>query len=136
MQDLRALSVRQPWAYAITRLGKDIENRSRSLGYRGLVLIHASKGMTPDEFRAADDFILSGPRKQLPPVSQLDRGGIVGVAEITECLAFSSSPWWMGPWGLKLANARPVPFIECPGTVAPLFWRPSGEVLEQLRPHL
>jgi len=39
---MRALTVRQPWAWAIIHGGKDVENRSRSLGpYRGPVAIHA-----------------------------------------------------------------------------------------------
>ena len=39
---MRALTVRQPWAWAIIHGGKDVENRVRSLGpYRGPVAIHA-----------------------------------------------------------------------------------------------
>ena len=39
---IRGLTIRQPWAWAIVHGGKDVENRSRSLGpYRGLVAIHA-----------------------------------------------------------------------------------------------
>ena len=45
-----ALSVRQPWAWAIIHAGKDIENRSWATKFRGRVLIHASKGMTQEEF--------------------------------------------------------------------------------------
>lgn len=45
--DLRILTVRQPWAWAIIHGGKDVENRVRSLGpYRGVVAIHA--GLTDD----------------------------------------------------------------------------------------
>jgi len=43
----RALSIRQPWAYAILHLGKDIENRPWRTNFRGPLLIHASlKGRT------------------------------------------------------------------------------------------
>lgn len=39
---MRILTVRQPWAWAIFN-GKDVENRSRSLGpYRGPVAIHVA----------------------------------------------------------------------------------------------
>ena len=39
---MRGLTVRQPWAWAIVHGGKDVENRTRSLGpYRGPVAIHA-----------------------------------------------------------------------------------------------
>lgn len=42
---MRILTVRQPWAHAITHLGKDVENRSQDIAgtYRGPVAIHAAK---------------------------------------------------------------------------------------------
>lgn len=36
------LSIRQPWAYAILKQGKTIENQSWPSRYRGKVLLHAS----------------------------------------------------------------------------------------------
>ncbi|MCV2395955.1 hypothetical protein OEB99_16690 [Actinotalea sp. M2MS4P-6] len=46
---LRAITVKQPWAWAIIHGGKDVENRTRNIAgtYRGLVAIHA--GLTDDE---------------------------------------------------------------------------------------
>lgn len=40
---MRVLTVRQPWAWAIIHLGKDVENRSQNIAgaYRGPVAIHA-----------------------------------------------------------------------------------------------
>lgn len=40
---MKAITVRQPWAWAIMHGGKDVENRSRNIavGYRGPVVIHA-----------------------------------------------------------------------------------------------
>lgn len=142
MDDLLALSVRQPWAHAIVHLGKDIENRTRRFGHRGPTLIHASAGVTPQEYEDARAFMVRQglPSHQLPTFSALRRGGIVGLVDIVDSVSGadvrSGSPWWMGPYGLVLANARPLPFIECKGTVAPLFWRPTPEVLERLRPLL
>lgn len=53
---MRAITVRQPWGWAIVHGGKDVENRTRSLGpYRGPVAIHA--GLALDE-GAIDDFTL------------------------------------------------------------------------------
>lgn len=42
---MKAITVRQPWAWAIIHGGKDIENRTRNIagGYRGPVVIHAAK---------------------------------------------------------------------------------------------
>lgn len=43
MQELRVLTVRQPWAWAIVHGGKDVENRVRNIAgaYRGPIAIHA-----------------------------------------------------------------------------------------------
>ena len=130
-----ALSVRQPWTHAIVNLLKDIENRGRLLGHRGLTLLHASAGMTPEEYRTAEDFMRSRGLLNggLPPMSALERGGIVGVVEIVDSVKEHPSRWWMGPCGLVLRNARPLPFIPCAGTVAPLFWTPDGATMERVR---
>jgi hypothetical protein len=42
---MRAITVRQPWAWAIVHGGKDVENRTRNIAgaYRGPVAIHAGK---------------------------------------------------------------------------------------------
>jgi hypothetical protein len=45
MNTIKALSIRQPWAWLIVQGDKDIENRSTT--YRRRVLIHAGK--QPDE---------------------------------------------------------------------------------------
>jgi hypothetical protein len=37
----KAITVQQPWAWAIMHGGKNIENRSRMLSYRGPLAIHA-----------------------------------------------------------------------------------------------
>jgi hypothetical protein len=140
MDQLRALSVRQPWAHAIVHFGKDIENRSRRLGHRGWTLIHASGGLTPDENSDAADWMSARGlvRRPLPGFLQLDRGGIVGIARVVDSISAaderSASRWWMGPFGLVLRDARPLPFTPCKGTVAPLFWRPDQDTLDRLRP--
>lgn len=140
MDTLLAISVRQPWAHAIVHLGKDIENRSRRLGHRGLTLVHASAAMTPAEYVEADNEISERTGLSLPPAYQMQRGGIVGAVEIVDSIdendERSGGQWWRGPCGLVLRNARPLPFIACKGTVAPLFWKPDPAVLAQVREHL
>ena len=56
---MKALSIRQPWATLILHGQKDIENRSWATRQRGQVLIHASKGMTRDEWE--ESIIFAGP---------------------------------------------------------------------------
>lgn len=133
------LSVRQPWAFALVYGGKDIENRTRRTSYRGRFLIHASAGMAELEYYRACHFMKqrgvlgdwSGGEDSA--IDQIARGGIIGVADIIDCVDSSDSPWWIGPRGFVVANARPLPFIACKGTVTPLFWRVPPELREQVK---
>ena len=79
---MMALSIRQPWAWLILHAGKDIENRDWPTRFRGRFLIHASKGMTREEYELAEDPLWhkGGPTIDLPEFGLLDRGGIVGEA--------------------------------------------------------
>jgi hypothetical protein len=112
MPIMKALSIRQPWAWLIVNGYKDIENRTWPTRFRGRVLIHASKAMTRQEYekaRARAERI--DPTLIFPDFDALARGGIVGVARITECLKRSDSPWHIrGAWGFKLEGARPLAF--------------------------
>ena len=131
MPALLALSIRQPWAWAIIHAGKDLENRKTLFSHRGLTLIHASAGMTFDEYDDAGHFMNEIGVLDVPPLTSLERGGIIGAVEIVDSVKESDSPWWMGPRALVLRNPRPIPFIPCRGTVAPLFWTPTPSVLAE-----
>jgi hypothetical protein len=82
---VNALSIRQPWAYAICHLGKRVENRAwkHPPSYRGPLLIHASAGCTADEYASARDFIVFDvglSPQALPFLSDLPRGALVARA--------------------------------------------------------
>ncbi|MFI6603744.1 hypothetical protein ACIBHX_46575 [Nonomuraea sp. NPDC050536] len=51
-RQLWALTVRQPWAWALAWGGKNIENRSWTTSYRGWIAIHAGKTLVDDVGRA------------------------------------------------------------------------------------
>ena len=125
-----ALSIRQPWAWAILHAGKDIENRDWPTKFRGPVCIHAPKGMTNSEFDGFVDLARAMYRAGswngpfIPERKALSfGGGIVGTAEIVDCVDHSSSPWFFGTWGFVLANTRPVDFIPCKGALGFFDWR-------------
>lgn len=128
-----ALSIRQPWAYAVAAGWKDIENRdwrkpNPGLHFRGRVAIHASRGMTRDEYEGArSTFRHCG--FEPPPAHELVRGAIIGTAEIVDMVKQSDSPWFFGRIGLVVANARllaePIP---CSGALGFFEWRPGGEI--------
>lgn len=137
MSDLprMAISIRQPWAWAILHAGKDVENRSWPTKFRGPVAIHASNGMTRAEFDGFVDFgrslyragRWSGPF--IPEPKALSRGGIVGLAEVADCVESSASPWFFGPYGFVLCNARPVEFIPCKGALGFFEWSAERRLL-------
>lgn len=119
---MKALTVRQPWCWAIFNAGKNIENRSWSTKVRGRVAIHAALGSDWSEYDFAerfmrdriDDFVI-------PPIGELDRGAIIGTVEIVDCVKESSSPWFMGEYGFVLRNAEPLAKpIPCKGRLG--FW--------------
>ena len=125
-----ALSIRQPWAWAICHAGKDIENRDWQTPFRGWVCIHAAKGMAKAEFNGFVDVARAMNRAGtwakdvwVPFPADLLRGGIVGVAEIVDCVTESDSPWFFGRYGFVLRNARHINFIPVRGALGFFDWR-------------
>jgi hypothetical protein len=123
-----ALSIRQPWAWLIVHGWKNIENRTWRTRFRGPVLIHASKGMTAGEYRAAQIFMAAFTPLEMPPMGDLPRGGIVGVATILDCVDQHPSEWFTGPFGFVMDEARALPFVGCPGRLG--FFAVSGSTLK------
>jgi len=122
---MKAISIRQPWAWLIVHAGKDIENRTWPTRYRGPVLIHAAKGMTRDEWDAAWTFAHgsgASPKALAAGVTRdnIERGGIVAIADLVDCVpsARRVSPWHMeGQFGFRLANVRALPFRPLKGAL-------------------
>lgn len=138
-----ALSIRQPWAWAIVYGYKTIENRSwtgparkADREFRGHFAVHASLGMTQAEYAFAKGYM-----EKLgvicPPPCDLLRGGIVGRATVFDLLwprgklqiewAERHVPWFFGPLGLKLAEAEPTDFIAATGSLGWFKWKPNAD---------
>lgn len=148
---MKAISIRQPWAWLIVRPDltgdarleaifaselKDIENRTWPTKFRGRVLVHASKGMTRAEYEDAQDplWASGGPKIELPPFDQLQRGGIIGAVTIDACIhpADRTSRWHaQDQFGFHLVDARPVPFVACKGALG--FFDVPKEIATHLR---
>ena len=148
---MRALSIRQPWAWLITRPDvtdaaqaaritnsgerKTIENRSWRTSYRGHVLLHAGKVMARKYHFEVSTWAREAMGIQVPAGSSLQLGGIVGVARIADCIDASSSPWFSqvdGNHGLVLADVQPLPFWPCAGALS-FFHVPVDELPEGTR---
>lgn len=126
-----ALSVRQPWAWAIVFAGKDIENRSWSSYRRGEVrqrhiAVHAAAGMTRFEYQDGKEFMRAH-GIAVPAPADLARGGIIGSVEVVRVVKASDSPWFMGPRGLLLQNAAPSAFIPARGELGFFRWRRADD---------
>ena len=109
---MKALSIRNPWAWLVKHGHKDIENRTWRTAYRGPLLIHAS--LKPAQ--AAQE-IREWARSEMGILipKQLEAGGIVGVVDVVDVVEQSTSPWFEGPFGFVLMNAKPCPFIPLRG---------------------
>ena len=123
-----ALSVRQPWAWAILHAGKDVENRSAAAVRHGMkpgrIALHAAKGMTRAEYEHAAGFMASiGVR--CPAPTQLIRGGIIGSVTVSEIVSDHPSEWFFGPRGLVLECPSACPAIPSTGALGFFKWTRS-----------
>jgi ASCH domain len=116
---MRALSVRPPWAWLLVNGFKKIENRTRRTNQRGQILIHAGSRMTQAEYDHVAAFLLREDLPiQLPPVTALPQGALVGVCELVGCVQTSDSVWFdkdtENNFGWQIDNARafktPIPY--------------------------
>ena len=123
---MKALSVRQPWAWLIVNGHKDVENRTWPTRFRGRVLIHAGATMTKADYEACCLFINGSELtpeaseklfQSFPQFHELKAqcGGVVGEAEITDCVTRSASPWFVGDFGFVMRNQKILPFHKCKG---------------------
>jgi hypothetical protein len=103
---VKALSIKQPWVWLIVNGHKDVENRNWPTRFRGRLLVHAGKKVDRgalEDLRAGIYPVTGHPHRfDLPDA--FEPGGIVGEAEIVDCVSASSSP--CGFHGFVIACAR------------------------------
>jgi hypothetical protein len=109
---VKALSIRQPWASLIVDEYKPVENRRWSTKHRGPVLIHAGKSLDLEGYKFVKG---EWPHIWMPVPKDLNRGGIIGRANLVDCVTEHESSWFFGPYGFVLEDAEPLPFHPCPG---------------------
>lgn len=143
----KALTFRQPWAWAVVYGGKPIDNRVWNTNFRGEFLIHAGLGMTLAEYKNFMDFAFGvfgdqrtfylpdseEPHGQcqtpFPTFNELERGGIIGKATLVDVLPRLPAGYTMGwnhdwrfegNYGFVLNDVQALPFQKCSG--ARKFW--------------
>lgn len=106
-----AITIKQPWAWAIFELGKDIENRTWISGYRGKLWIHAGKAYD----KKGDRFIRANFGVTVP--KKLPQGAILGCVDLMGISKISSSQWAIsGQYHWKISNPQPLTNpIRCNG---------------------
>lgn len=121
MTEIRALTIRQPWADAIAHGEKRTENRSRRTNYTGKVLIHA--GLTGDREAVVIAGVWPGPDV---------RGAVIAVADLVGC--HQAAKGCCAPWGFEdcwhwvLSDVRPLPRpIPAKGRLG--LWIPDADLL-------
>jgi hypothetical protein len=60
---------------------------------------------------------------KLPPLRELQSGGLVGEADLVDCVSDSDDKWFEGPFGFVLVNAKVIPFVPCKGMLG--FFEPK-----------
>jgi len=141
--EIKVLTVRQPWASLIMAGVKNIENRSRRTLHRGPLVIHAAAGYYPDAEQAEREFCAK--IGAAFPKSLL-RGGIIGVVDLVGVVWEVGEPgsnfetddaalpdpldgsWFLGPYGWVLANPRPCEFYPCKGQLG--LWRIREDLIK------
>jgi len=90
---LKALTLRQPWAWAVIYAGKDVENRRWQTSYRGPLLIHAAKDADRDGVAAVLWTMRDPEAYGQPSEAFRTRGAIIGMVRLADILTDSRSPW-------------------------------------------
>jgi hypothetical protein len=117
---MKAISIRQPWAWLIVNGYKPVENRTWATKYRGPILIHASK--TPALTKDALADLRRDLREQCGIVipDELPVSGIVGQVDLVDCVTECTDPLdedWHEPgcYAFILRNAKTLPFQPMTG---------------------
>ncbi len=117
---MRALTVCQPWAWAIVHGSKDIENRTWHTHFRGTLLIHAGKSrdwFTPD---AIEGIEMLDHRRVSPNMPGMAYGALIGRCRLIDCIPADVAVrrgyrYVSGPWCFVLADRvalpRPIPYV-------------------------
>ncbi len=130
VSEIRGLSVRQPWSWAICAGVKRTENRTWTTQVRGTIAIHASTSA-----QVVNNALRSG-EKELPTKDWFTFGAIIGLADIVDIASYGPQhehdPFAEGPYCWTMANGR---FLHEP---IPLkgklnLFKIAPELQEQLR---
>jgi hypothetical protein len=122
---VKALSIRQPWAWLIVNGHKPVENRTWPTSHRGDLLIHAGLAFDTEGLQSV---LAAFPHLQAVLPQQYELGGIVGTAQLVNCVQQHPSPWFTGPYGFVMYQPRPLPLVRVRGVLG-IFDVPMTDAL-------
>ena len=139
--DLKALTLRHPWPWAIVELGKDIENRTwkppRAMVGKWFA-IHGGKAPKGD--RATHDVVTQAQAllsmrghshaSHRVTCSDVTHAGIVAVVRLGGVVEDSRSVWFEGPYGWVLSDLWKVPDPPQMAGMQGLWDVPESAVME------
>ncbi len=126
---MRALSIRQPWAYLVAAGYKDIENRNWKINRKSNYGLYKSERADFSLQLPSRIYVHAG--KEIDhkchitqgetyanlitmPLEKFTLGAIIGEVDIIDCVTESKSPWFIGRYGFVLANPvlydKPIPY--------------------------
>ena len=106
---MKALSIKQPWAWAIVNGFKPVENRTWITKFRGRFLVHASQQLD----KRGIQFIRNHIGIDVP--ATFATGGIVGSVDLVDVVEPMSSPWFFGALGFVLQRPAKCTFVPMKG---------------------
>lgn len=109
---MKALSVRQPWAWLIVHGHKPVENRTWPTSHRGDTLIHAGLEFDAEGLQSV---LHAFPELQPLLPDQYELGGIVGRAQLIACVTQHPARWFTGPYGFVMHDPKPMPLVKLRG---------------------
>lgn len=147
---MKAITLWQPWASAISYGLKEYETRHWPTHYRGPLLIHAATWKIDADGIDTWETAQGLSEEDLPPVTKLPRGAIVAVCDVVDCLLMDTNfnpafelpkgtintvsigemeellgNWERGRYAWKLANVHKlINPIPCKGAQG--LWVPHG----------
>ena len=126
---MRALSIKQPWAWLICAGYKDVENRTFDAPRCGRIYVHAGKKVDNEGaiwlWENKEQLGIQGCIKEWVDICNTwKQSAIIGEVEISFVTLQHKSPWFTGPLGYILANPtlynKPIP---CKGKLG--FFEPD-----------
>lgn len=127
MDDIRCLSIRQPWAWLVAAGIKDIENRNWPVVNCPVeILIHAGV-KRPSEYELLE---IESEFKVKIPRDRLLYGGVVGQCTLAACVESHRSEWFKGEYGFVIEDATELPFRPCRGQLGFFRETPGGRTAQ------